>query len=280
MRALADFKAGKFAILVATEVAARGLDIDSLPHVVNFELPMVAEDYVHRIGRTGRAGVDGEAVSLVCVDELRLPPTSSASSAASIPSEVIPGFEPDPRIRPEPILRGGLGGARPGAGPRQRPIGAPRYAGAPRHDSVGRPGGNGPRPHAGARPFSPPAAGRPAGALAANRGGVGGGHGPAGNRGGHAPARRLEGGRPTGGRPAQPGQWLGQRPNRVVAPSRVATDRDRVPTTVSVQTTASARTGAPTVRPRPCRASVSPASAGRPAVSDARPLARGRPNDR
>ena len=72
VRALADFKAGRFAVLVATEVAARGLDIEALPHVVNFELPMVPEDYVHRIGRTGRAGVDGDAVSLVCVDELKL----------------------------------------------------------------------------------------------------------------------------------------------------------------------------------------------------------------
>ena len=215
VRALADFKANKYAILVATEVAARGLDIDSLPHVVNFELPMVAEDYVHRIGRTGRAGVDGQAVSLVCVDEMRLLSDIERVLGRSIPSEVIPGFEPDPRIRPEPILRGGLGGARPGAGPRQRPIGAPRYgAGAPRHDAVGRPGGHAPRPHAGARPFNPATAGRPAGALAANRGGVGGGHGPAGNRGGHAPARRHEGGRPSGGRPAQPGQWLGQRPNQ------------------------------------------------------------------
>ena len=72
VRALADFKAGRFTVLVATEVAARGLDIEALPHVVNFELPMVPEDYVHRIGRTGRAGVDGDAVSLVCVDEAKL----------------------------------------------------------------------------------------------------------------------------------------------------------------------------------------------------------------
>src|SRR5437763_1791566 len=69
VRALDDFKAGRVPILVATEIAARGLDIDGLPHVVNFELPMVAEDYVHRIGRTGRAGLNGDAVSLVCVDE-------------------------------------------------------------------------------------------------------------------------------------------------------------------------------------------------------------------
>src|SRR5205814_4610765 len=129
VRALADFKAGRFAILVATEVAARGLDIEALPHVVNFELPMVPEDYVHRIGRTGRAGVDGDAVSLVCVDELKLLNDIERVLGRPIPRETIPGFEPDPRIRPEPILRGGLGGSRPG--PRQGG-GAQRHAGAPR----------------------------------------------------------------------------------------------------------------------------------------------------
>src|SRR6185503_6686661 len=69
VKALNDFKAGRASILVATEVASRGLDIEDLPHVVNYELPMVAEDYVHRIGRTGRAGATGDAISLVCVDE-------------------------------------------------------------------------------------------------------------------------------------------------------------------------------------------------------------------
>ena len=218
VRALADFKANKYAILVATEVAARGLDIDALPHVVNFELPMVPEDYVHRIGRTGRAGVDGQAVSLVCIDEARLLYDIERVLGRSIPSEVIPGFEPDPRIRPEPILRGGLGGARPGSGPRQRPIGAPRYAaapryaGAPRHDAVGRPGGAA-RPHIGARSLGQGQSqgSRPAGMPAANRGG---GHAPAINHGGHGPAKRLEQGRPTGGRQFQPGQSLGQRPNQ------------------------------------------------------------------
>jgi ATP-dependent RNA helicase RhlE len=68
-RALADFKSGKVRVLVATDIAARGLDIDQLPHVVNYELPNVPEDYVHRIGRTGRAGSEGTAVSLVCDEE-------------------------------------------------------------------------------------------------------------------------------------------------------------------------------------------------------------------
>ena len=71
-KALADFKANKVRILVATDIAARGLDIDQLPHVVNFELPNVEEDYVHRIGRTGRAGRSGEAISLVAPDEEKL----------------------------------------------------------------------------------------------------------------------------------------------------------------------------------------------------------------
>src|SRR4029078_7207151 len=114
VRALADFKAGRFAVLVATEVASRGLDIDALPHVVNFELPMVPEDYVHRIGRTGRAGVDGDAVALVCVDETRLLRDIERVLGHAIPTEIIEGFEPDPRIRPEPILSGGLGGGRRG----------------------------------------------------------------------------------------------------------------------------------------------------------------------
>ena len=124
VRALADFKANKYAILVATEVAARGLDIDALPHVVNFELPMVPEDYVHRIGRTGRAGVDGRAISLVCIDEDRMLRDIEQILGRPIPQEIVAGFEPDPRIRPEPILRGGLGGARPARAPRPSPVGA------------------------------------------------------------------------------------------------------------------------------------------------------------
>ena len=115
VRALADFKAGRVLLLVATEVAARGLDIEALPHVVNFELPMVPSDYVHRIGRTGRAGVTGTAVSLVCVDEAPLLREIERLLAAPVPSGVIAGFEPNAAIRPEPIrLRSGqhTGGRR------------------------------------------------------------------------------------------------------------------------------------------------------------------------
>ena len=105
-KALADFKAGKVRVLVATDIAARGIDIDQLPHVVNFELPNIAEDYVHRIGRTGRAGNEGEAMSLVCVDELKLLKDIERLIKREIPKDVIDGYEPDPSIKAEPITRG------------------------------------------------------------------------------------------------------------------------------------------------------------------------------
>ncbi|MCP5159612.1 MAG: DEAD/DEAH box helicase [Gammaproteobacteria bacterium] len=104
--ALAQFKSGALPVLVATDIAARGIDIVELPHVVNFELPNVPEDYVHRIGRTGRAGAEGEAVSLVCVDEHKLLADIEKVLKRSVPREVIPGFEPDPRIQAEPIPNG------------------------------------------------------------------------------------------------------------------------------------------------------------------------------
>jgi ATP-dependent RNA helicase RhlE len=118
LRALADFKGGRVDLLVATDIAARGLDIEGLPHVVNFELPMVPSDYVHRIGRTGRAGVGGSAISLVCVDEAGLLRDIEAQLRRSLPSEIVAGFEPDRSIRAEPIrLRSGEGrGNRPTPG--------------------------------------------------------------------------------------------------------------------------------------------------------------------
>ncbi len=105
-RALAGFKEGTVRVLVATDIAARGLDIDQLPHVVNFELPNVPEDYIHRIGRTGRAGREGEAMSLVCVDEHKLLRDIEKLLNRKIRSEVLPGYEPDPRIAAEPIQNG------------------------------------------------------------------------------------------------------------------------------------------------------------------------------
>ncbi|MFA5081174.1 MAG: DEAD/DEAH box helicase [Hydrogenophilaceae bacterium] len=151
-RALAEFKTGKLQVLVATDIAARGIDISELPHVVNYELPNIAEDYVHRIGRTGRAGSDGEATSLVCVDEFDYLRGIERLIKRQLAKEVLAGFEPDPNARPEPIQlrsqehrpqgRGqprGQGAAKPG----QAKTGQPRAAGAranPAHPKA-RPGG-------------------------------------------------------------------------------------------------------------------------------------------
>ena len=250
VRALADFKAGRFTVLVATEVAARGLDIDALPHVVNYELPMVPEDYVHRIGRTGRAGVDGDAVSLVCVDELKLLRDIEAVLHHPIPTETIEGFEPDPRIRPEPILRGGLGGTRPSGlrtgGPRpgvaSRPGGQPRFGslprpgvqpllqaprpnagntlhsqdqrlgGGPRSTEDSRPGG-GPRPGSGPRPGG-------SGRAAPNHGGFAGPRRPGQGIGNGGPSRPAHAPRPNvrpAARPSEPGRgsdWTARRPSQ------------------------------------------------------------------
>ncbi|HSI60769.1 MAG TPA: DEAD/DEAH box helicase, partial [Ideonella sp.] len=161
-KALAEFKSGDLQVLVATDIAARGIDIDQLPHVVNFELPNVPEDYVHRIGRTGRAGAQGEAISLVCVDEDSFLRDIEKLIKRTIPRELVPGFEPDPSERPEPIVLGrrmtigagtGGGGSRRGSsnggggGGGSR---APQGHGRP-HDSRGvRPADH--RPSSGAAP--------------------------------------------------------------------------------------------------------------------------------
>ena len=102
-KALANFKQGSVRVLVATDIAARGIDIDQLPHVVNYELPNIAEDYVHRIGRTGRAGNEGEAMSLVCVDEHAYLAGIEKLIKRKIPKVTVSGFEPDPSIKAEPI---------------------------------------------------------------------------------------------------------------------------------------------------------------------------------
>ena len=102
-RALAEFKSADLQVLVATDIAARGIDIDQLPYVVNYDLPNVPEDYVHRIGRTGRAGSTGQAVSLVCVDERGLLHDIERFMKREVAVEVIAGFEPDPNARPQPI---------------------------------------------------------------------------------------------------------------------------------------------------------------------------------
>ena len=137
-RALAEFKTGKLQVLVATDIAARGIDIIELPHVVNFEMPNVSEDYVHRIGRTGRAGSEGEASSLVCIDEHKLLWDIERLTKSEIPVVQVPGFEPDPRIKAEPILNGqnrGQGGGRGQGQGQGRGQGQSRTRTAPRAGS-------------------------------------------------------------------------------------------------------------------------------------------------
>ncbi|MFZ5562064.1 MAG: DEAD/DEAH box helicase [Pseudomonadota bacterium] len=171
-RALGEFKAGTLRVLVATDIAARGIDIDALPHVVNYELPNTPEDYVHRIGRTGRAGAEGEAVSLVCVDELKLLADIERLMKRKLASVVIPGFEPDPNAKPEPLRKPRTDlppraprGAKPGAGKpgggkagdSGRPASRPG-AGAGHAPASGR------KPEGGGRPVSRPGAGQAAAA--------------------------------------------------------------------------------------------------------------------
>jgi ATP-dependent RNA helicase RhlE len=138
-KALDAFKAGEVRVLVATDVAARGLDIEELPHVVNFELPFDPEDYIHRIGRTARAGLEGEAISLVCIDEADLLRGVQRLLRQAIPWTVEEGFVPDRNVEPRPVrvpggARGGgsrgggsrggsgaRGGGSRGAGPARRP---------------------------------------------------------------------------------------------------------------------------------------------------------------
>ncbi|MDZ7829753.1 MAG: DEAD/DEAH box helicase [Halofilum sp. (in: g-proteobacteria)] len=117
-RALARFKQGGVRVLVATDIAARGLDIDQLPHVVNYDLPHVPEDYVHRIGRTGRAGRGGQAVSLVCADEHKLLHGIEKLLDKRITQQAVAGHEPDPAERPQPIARQNRGG-KPANGARR-----------------------------------------------------------------------------------------------------------------------------------------------------------------
>jgi len=106
-KALAQFKAGDVRVLVATDIAARGIDIDQLPHVINYELPNVPEDYVHRIGRTGRAGSEGEALSLVSADETKLLRDIETLIQQRLPREVAPGFEPKQAVPATEPRKGG-----------------------------------------------------------------------------------------------------------------------------------------------------------------------------
>lgn len=144
-KALAEFKAGKVRVLVATDIAARGIDIDQLPHVVNFDLPQVAEDYVHRIGRTGRAGASGEAVSLVGHDEFKLLNDIERLIKKKIPRVQLDGYEP---LNELPVSKGD-GGARKGGG------GAPKKSGGGPSSGKKRRSKRGAAPSAGPRPSRP-----------------------------------------------------------------------------------------------------------------------------
>ncbi len=136
-KTLAKFKEGGIQVLVATDIAARGIDINDLPQVVNFELPDVPEDYVHRIGRTGRAGSSGGALSLVCEEEVRLLKAIERLIQRSLPQEVIKGFEPDPNEAPEPDPR-----HRRSQQPRQNRSDV-KSSGRPAKSSTGRPSSSG-----------------------------------------------------------------------------------------------------------------------------------------
>jgi len=182
-KALAEFKDGSLQVLVATDIAARGIDIDQLPHVVNYDLPNVPEDYVHRIGRTGRAGATGEAVSLVCVDEHQMLKDIEKLIKQTLPRHVIPGFEPDLNAKAQPIqLRSGAPGHANRGG---RPGGGRGGQGQGRSAGVGN--GNGGRPAGGGGN-----GGRPASA-GGNRGGNGGNGGA--SRGPRTGAAPRQGGR-------------------------------------------------------------------------------------
>ncbi|MBK6854564.1 MAG: DEAD/DEAH box helicase [Burkholderiales bacterium] len=220
-KALADFKNGDLRVLVATDIAARGIDIDQLPHVVNFELPNVPEDYVHRIGRTGRAGATGEALSLVCLDEEDFLGNIEKLIKRSIPREVVEGFEIPASERPEPIQIGrrtlnGGGGNGPRSAPRgdMSRDGGARRGGGGSGDRNSR-GGGAPARNSGANTGGPSPTGNRGGGhaprgAASSSGNGGGGHAPAANNRGHADGPRdsrsadTRERRPAAGGPAQP----------------------------------------------------------------------------
>jgi ATP-dependent RNA helicase RhlE len=228
-QALAGFKSGDIRALVATDIAARGIDIDELPHVVNYEIPNVSEDYVHRIGRTGRAGNSGEAVSLVCLDEEGFMQDIERFTKQNIDVVMVPGFEADPGERAEPLamgrqtIWGGLGkppsrdvmqaaakAARSEMMTRirenkpQQP-GRSAHGGGGNGGNAGNGGGNGGGGNAGR------------GRSGGNGGGgnfAGNGGGNSGNGGGGRGPRQNTGYSQGGGQPAQPRMQQAQAPRQ------------------------------------------------------------------
>ena len=190
-QALAGFKSGDIRALVATDIAARGIDIDELPHVVNYEIPNVSEDYVHRIGRTGRAGNSGEAVSLVCMDEEGFMMDIERFTKQQIPVQVIEGFGPDAGEKAEPIAMGrqtiwGGAGKPPSRDVMQAAAKAARseMMDRIRTNKAGQGGGGGER-----GPRQAAGGGGGGNAPRSGRGGGGGGQGGGARGGAQAPAR-------------------------------------------------------------------------------------------
>ena len=197
-QALSGFKSGDIRALVATDIAARGIDIDDLPHVVNYEIPNVSEDYVHRIGRTGRAGADGAAVSLVCLDEEGFMQDIERFTRQTIEVQVVDGFGPEPGERAEPIAMGrqtiwGGAGKAPGRDVMMAAAKAARTEMMQRvRDNKGASGGGGGGGRGG-NGAGQPRAGNRSGPSSGGRGASGGGGygdgGPRANAGGHAQGR-------------------------------------------------------------------------------------------
>ncbi|WP_114974156.1 DEAD/DEAH box helicase [Rhodoferax ferrireducens] len=227
-QALSGFKSGDIRALVATDIAARGIDIDDLPHVVNYEIPNVCEDYVHRIGRTGRAGADGTAVNLVCLDEEGFMQAIERYTKQNIPVQIVEAFMPEPGEKAEPIAMGrqtvwGGAGKPPsrdvmmaaGKAARTEMLQRVRETKGAQGDRGGPPGGgrggngggNGGGHRSGGQRSHNPAGDqaargpRPAQGRGGNGGGYGGGNGGGGNSGGNGGGFGVGGNPPA--RPAQ-----------------------------------------------------------------------------
>jgi ATP-dependent RNA helicase RhlE len=224
-QALAGFKNGDIRALVATDIAARGIDIDELPHVVNYEIPNVSEDYVHRIGRTGRAGNSGEAVSLVCLDEEGFMQDIERFTKQNIEVVVVPGFEADVGERAEPLamgrqtIWGGLGK------PPSREV-MQAAAKAARSEMMTRIRENKPQQGRSAGGGGGANSGNGGGARGRNGGGGGGGGGGGAGRGPRQNTGYSQGGQ--GGQPAQARNPNAQPPRQQQA--RPHYDEDAQPT--------------------------------------------------